>query len=445
MISLDLHRSDDFVASHLRDGLENRVKAAHRAIINKTGAGSEWIGWRDVLASPNDALLEEISLQGKEIRERADVLVCVGIGGSYLGADAVIKALSPYFRAAKDEVVEEASLFEPGASTGKTPEVLFAGHHLSGKYLTDLLDYLEGKSVYVNMISKSGTTLEPGIAFRVIRDWMEARFEDSSRRIMATTDAERGALRALATEKGYRTHIIPDDVGGRFSVLTPVGLLPIAAAGFDIRSLFYGAVAMMKEIDTSENHAALDYAARRYALHESGFTTEVLSVFEPSLSGFGGWWQQLFGESEGKEHKGIFPTTCLFSTDLHSLGQYLQEGRRNVAETFLTLGDDRGHITVPEWDSDADGSTADGLSFVAGKTFSDVTQAALHGTMDAHVQGGVPVQHLEIERLDENALGGLIYFFEHVVAIGGYLLGVNPFDQPGVEAYKRAMYERLGR
>ncbi len=302
----------------------------------------------------------------------------------------MIKALSPYFRAAKDEVVEEASLFEPGASTGKTPEVLFAGHHLSGKYLTELLDYLEGKSVYVNMISKSGTTLEPGIAFRVIRDWMEARFEDSSRRIMATTDAERGALRALATEKGYRTHIIPDDVGGRFSVLTPVGLLPIAAAGFDIRSLFYGAVAMMKEIDTSENHAALDYAARRYALHESGFTTEVLSVFEPSLSGFGGWWQQLFGESEGKEHKGIFPTTCLFSTDLHSLGQYLQEGRRNVAETFLTLGDDRGHITVPEWDSDADGSTADGLSFVAGKTFSDVTQAALHGTMDAHVQGECP-------------------------------------------------------
>lgn len=445
MITLDLHRSDDFVASHLRDGLDSRVLAAHRAVIDKTGAGSEWIGWRDLLATPNDALLEELTHQGQEIRDRADVLVCVGIGGSYLGADAVIGALSPYFPSSADPARAEASLFESDAAGGKTPEILFAGHHLSGRYLKELLSYLEGKSVYVNMISKSGTTLEPGIAFRVIRDWMEDRFEDCDRRIIATTDAERGALRALASEKGYRTHIIPDDVGGRFSVLTPVGLLPIAAAGFDIRSLFYGAVAMMKEIDQREDHPALAYASRRYALHESGFTTEVLSVFEPALSGLGGWWQQLFGESEGKEHKGLFPATCLFSTDLHSLGQYLQEGRRNVTETFLTLKDDRGHMTVPEWDSDADGSTADGLSFVAGKSFSEVTQAALHGTMDAHVQGGVPVQHLEIERLDENSLGALIYFFEHVVAIGGYLLGINPFDQPGVEAYKRAMYERLGR
>ena len=445
MITLNLDRSDDFVASHLREGLENRVLAAHRAVIDKSGAGSEWIGWRDLLATPNDALLEEISRQGQEIRDRADVLVCVGIGGSYLGADAVIGALSSYFPSTKEKAQGEVSLFESAPSSQQTPEVLFAGHHLSGRYLSELLAYLEGKSVYVNMISKSGTTLEPGIAFRVLRDWMEDRFEDCDRRIIATTDAERGALRTLATEKGYRTHIIPDDVGGRFSVLTPVGLLPIAAAGFDIRSLFYGAVAMMKEIDTRDDHPALAYASRRYALHESGYSTEVLSVFEPALSGLGGWWQQLFGESEGKEHKGLFPATCLFSTDLHSLGQYLQEGRRNVTETFLTLKDDRGHLAVPEWDSDSDGSTADGLSFVAGKSFSDVTQAALHGTMDAHVQGGVPVQHLEIDRLDENALGGLIYFFEHVVAIGGYLLGINPFDQPGVEAYKRAMYERLGR
>lgn len=401
-----------------------------------------------MLATPNDALLEEISRQGQEIRQRADVLVCIGIGGSYLGADAVIGALSPYFSAKEAEsspAAAEDSLFDQGASSGKAPEILFAGHHLSGRYLKELLAYLDGKSVYVNMISKSGTTLEPGIAFRVIRDWMEARFDDCSQRIIATTDARRGALRSLADQKGYRTHIIPDDVGGRFSVLTPVGLLPIAAAGFDIRSLFYGAVAMMKEIDQADDHAALAYAARRYALHESGFTTEVLSVFEPAMSGLGSWWQQLFGESEGKEHKGLFPATCQFSTDLHSLGQYLQEGRRNVTETFLTLKDDRGNLTVPEWDSDADGSTADGLSFVAGKSFSEVTQAALHGTMDAHVQGGVPVQHLVIDRLDENALGGLIYFFEHVVAVGGYLLGINPFDQPGVEAYKRAMYERLGR
>lgn len=450
MITVDLQRSDAFIASHLQEGLDRRALAAHRAVMEKSGAGSEWIGWRDLLASPNDALLEEISRQGQEIRERADVLVCVGVGGSYLGADAVIGALSSYFPSAPDvqDGLAEASLFDqgsPSAASTKTPEIIFAGHHLSGRYLSELLTYLDGKSVYVNMISKSGTTLEPGIAFRVLRDWMEARFDDCDRRIIATTDAERGALRSLATEKGYRTHVIPNDVGGRFSVLTPVGLLPIAAAGFDIRGFFYGAVAMKTEIDAHDYHPALAYAARRYALHESGFTTDVLSVFEPALSGLGGWWQQLFGESEGKEHKGLFPTTCLFSTDLHSLGQYLQEGRRNVAETFLTLKDDRGQLQIPEWDSDADGSTADGLSFVAGKTFSDVTQAALHGTMDAHVQGGVPVNHLEVDRLDENTLGGLIYFFEHVVAVGGYLLGINPFDQPGVEAYKKAMYERLGR
>jgi len=446
MITLDQHRSDPFVPSHLREGLDRRVRAAHEALLNGTGAGSEWLGWRRILSDPNDALLEELARQATEIRQRADVLLCIGIGGSYLGAEAVIQALSPYFEASdNDPKPAEASLFADPVASGKRPEILFAGHHLSGRYLAQLLTHLEGKSVYVNMISKSGTTLEPGIAFRVVRQWMEERFEDCDRRIIATTDARKGALKSLADENGYRTHVIPDDVGGRFSVLTPVGLLPIAAAGIDIRSLFYGAVAMKKDIESADYHNALQYAERRYALHESGYMTEILSVFEPSLSGVGGWWQQLYGESEGKGHKGLFPATCLFSTDLHSLGQYIQQGKRNLTETFLTLKDDGGHLSIPGMSTDTDDSSADGLAFVAGKSFSEVTRAALEGTMQAHAEGGVPIQHLTIARLDENTLGGLIYFFEHVVALGGYLLGINPFDQPGVEDYKKAMYARLGR
>lgn len=447
MITLDQHRSDPFVAPHLREGLDTRVRAAHEALIKGSGAGSDWLGWRRILAEPNDALLEELTRQADEIRQRADVLLCIGIGGSYLGAEAVIQALSPYFKSETKPEAEagEASLFEGPPTSGRRPEILFAGHHLSGRYLEQLLAHLDGKSVYVNMISKSGTTLEPGIAFRVVRQWMEERFEDCDRRIIATTDASRGALKTLADEKGYRTHTIDDDIGGRFSVLTPVGLLPIATAGLDIRSLFYGAVAMKGNIDGADYHPALQYAERRYALHESGFTTEVLSVFEPALSGLGGWWQQLFGESEGKEHRGLFPTTCLFSTDLHSLGQYLQEGKRTVIETFLTLNEDGGALRIPQLPTDPKGESADGLAFVAGKTFSEVTNAALGGTMDAHTRGGVPVQHISLSRLDEGALGGLIYFFEHAVSVGGYLLGLNPFDQPGVEAYKKAMYAQLGR
>lgn len=447
MITLDQHRSDPFVAEHLREGLHRRVFSAHNALLDGSGAGAEWLGWRRILAYPNDALLEELAQQAAEIRRRADVLLCIGIGGSYLGAEAVIKALSPYFERFEEPEAggEDSPLFEKDTKHGSTTEILFAGHHLSGRYLEQLLGYLEGKSVYVNVISKSGTTLEPGIAFRVIRQWMEARFDDCDRRIIATTDAKKGALKALAEEKHYRTHVIDDDIGGRFSVLTPVGLLPIAVSGADIRSLFYGAVAMKQDIDGAEYHEALQYAERRYALHESGYSTEILSVFEPSLSGVGAWWQQLFGESEGKDHRGLFPVTCLFSTDLHSLGQYIQKGRRNVIETFLTLEDDGGHVTIPQLPTDTNDESLDGLGFVAGKRFSDITRAALEGTMEAHANGGVPVQHLIIPRLDENTLGGLIYFFEHTVALGGYLLGINPFDQPGVEDYKKAMYAQLGR
>lgn len=430
MIRFDFTGTDPFLDKSLWDGVVRRAQAAHQAVLSGTGPGNEWLGWRRILQQPNDALLEDISAVGKEISARADVLLCIGIGGSFLGSEAIIRALSPYFR---------PNSTNEGGDT-RHLEVIFAGHHLSTAYLSELLAYLEGKSVYVNVISKSGTTLEPAVAFRIIRSWMEDRFDDCERRIIATTDQSKGALRQLSEELGYRTYVIPDDVGGRFSVLTPVGLLPIAAAGFDIRSLFYGAAAMMAELVETDGNPAIEYALRRYALHERGFTTEVLSVFEPRLSGVGAWWQQLFGESEGKERKGLFPSVCTFSTDLHSLGQYIQAGRRNLLETFLIAEKERSSLLIP-----TDSANRDGLNYLSGSPLSRINQAAYEGTSKAHLQGGVPIQQITLSMVNEEALGRLIYFFEHAVSVGGYLLGVNPFDQPGVEAYKMEMFGLLGK
>jgi len=429
MITFSFESASSFVEPHVSSGLRARAEGAHKALLEETGAGREWLGWRRILNDPNDALLEQISTLAEEIRGEADVLVCIGIGGSYLGADAVIGALSPYF---------SAPPIEDGVQSGT--EVIFAGHHLSGLYLEQLLASLEGRSVFVNVISKSGTTLEPAIAFRLIRQWMEAHFSDSSRRIIATTDPEKGALRTLAEEKGYRIFDIPADVGGRFSLLTPAGLIPVAVAGFDIRSLFYGSVAMMKDLHQRDDNPAIDYAMLRYALHESGFTTEVLAVFEPRLAGLGRWWQQLFGESEGKSHRGLFPATCTYSSDLHSLGQYMQEGRRNLLETFLVTNEDRGSIEVP-----FDSKNLDGLNFISGKTLREVNKGAFSGTKAAHLSGGIPTQVITLSSISEENIGRLLYFFEHAVTIGGYLLGLNPFDQPGVEAYKSEMFKILGR
>lgn len=426
------------------DRLAPRVEAAHRAVMTGTGAGSEWLGWRRILQDPNDALLEDIERTAREIRSRADVLLCIGIGGSYLGAAAVIDALTPAFRVPavrqETEGTRDDNLFDSHEAMGAAPEVVFAGHHLSGSYLSELLDWLDGRSVYVNVISKSGTTLEPALAFRFIRQWMHETFEDADRRIIATTDAESGALNAVADEFGYRTYVIPDDVGGRFSVLTPVGLLPIAAAGLDIQSLFYGAVSMLNDLSGTDDNPALAYAARRTILHEAGFDTEILSVFNPRLSRIGAWWQQLFGESEGKNHRGLFPAVCTYSTDLHSLGQFVQEGPRNLIETFLTVDRPSTTLSIP-----SDAANADGLNYLAGRSVSDVNQAALEGTIAAHREGGVPVASIRLQTLSEEDIGRLIHFFEHAVAVGGYLLGVNPFDQPGVEAYKREMFSRLGK
>ncbi|MDX1531172.1 MAG: glucose-6-phosphate isomerase [Rhodothermales bacterium] len=424
MLALDRSRATPFLAADARQKLQPRLDAAHDAVLNGTGVGSDMLGWRRMLLEPDRAVLDEVGTVAAEIRERADVLLCIGIGGSYLGAQAVIEALRPYF----------------SAGAGPKPEVLFAGHHLSPAYHRQLLDHLDGKSVYVNVISKSGTTLEPALAFRFVRRWMEERFDDADRRIVVTTDPEQGALNAMRAEKGYRRFVIPAGVGGRFSVLTPVGLLPIAAAGYDVRALFDAAAEATARLEKAESNAALDYAADRYLFHEQGFTTEILAVFEPKLKGFGGWWQQLFGESEGKEEKGLFPAVVQYTTDLHSLGQYVQQGQRTLVETFL-LVEDAGEGLVVE----ATPANADGLNYLAGKPYAEVNRNAYAGTAEAHAEGGVPNWTITLERLDERGLGQAIAFFEHAVAVSGYLLGVNPFDQPGVEAYKQKMFNLLGR
>ncbi len=424
MLRFDYANTAPFLPEEELAALLPPALEAHQTLVGKTGPGREMVGWRDLLLTPNDALLEDLAATAEEVRARADVLVCIGIGGSYLGAKAVIDALSPYYGA-------------------RRPEVLFAGHHMSGAYLQDLLAYLEGKSVYLNVISKSGTTLEPALAFRILRRWMAARFPDADRRIIVTTDPASGALNQLQAQHGFKKYVIPPDVGGRFSVLTPVGLLPIAAAGIDIRSFFYGAVAGLERYGRADaDNPALQYAAVRYGLLQKGFTTEVLAAFEPRLNSFGGWWQQLFGESEGKEQQGIYPDFVQYSTDLHSLGQYLQEGQRRLMETFMILEHDGGDLAVPAL---AGGQDLDGLSYLEGMPFSEINRKAYEGTATAHLAGGVPNATLFLQALTPEVLGACVYFFEHAVGIGGYLLGVNPFNQPGVEAYKKEMFRLLGR
>jgi glucose-6-phosphate isomerase len=441
MIRLDDRRARSFLDDGAIEALWPDVEDAHEAVLDKTGAGSDMLGWRDLLLAPDDALLEDIETTAARLRRDADVLLCLGIGGSYLGARAVISALTPYLTSHAEAGSNEDA--PDGASTDpqSPPEVRFAGHHTSGAYLQELLQELEGKSVFVNVISKSGTTLETALSFRVVRAWMQEQFDDPSARTIITTDSDQGALNALhEAHDFYKKYVIPDDVGGRFSVLTPVGLLPIAAAGIDIRSFFYGAVAACEEISAAPEHDALRYAALRYLFLKNGYDVEALAVFEPKLQDVGRWWQQLFGESEGKEETGLFPTVVQYTTDLHSLGQYMQQGQRNLIETFLMTEEAPGDLAIPKTDDDVDG-----LNYVAGKTMADVTHAAYDGTAQAHADGGVPNMTLQLDAIAPAPLGELLYFFEHAVAVSGYLLDVNPFNQPGVEDYKREMYDRLGR
>lgn len=421
MIRLDITHAQSFLDEDARVKLQPRLEAAHKALLTKTGQGNDFLGWRDLLLSPDMNLIEDVLETATIIREKADVLLCIGIGGSYLGAKAVIEALSPYYN-----------------RTG--PEILFAGHHMSGAYMRDLLHYLEGKSVYVNVISKSGTTLEPALAFRMLLEWMDARYEDTNARIIATTDPESGALNQLRSSRTFKKFVIPPDVGGRFSVLTPVGLLPIAVAGIDIKALFEGAASQLAATEEVLENQALEYAAMRYLLLRQGYQVDVLSVFEPKLAPIGGWWQQLYGESEGKDGKGLFPASMQFSTDLHSLGQYMQDGMRVVIETFLMAAEDGGAVSIPEMVGDLDK-----LNYLASRPYTEINRKAYEGTRKAHTDGGVPNMTIWMDAITPYTLGELIYFFEHAVGVGGYLLGINPFDQPGVEAYKKEMFRLLGK
>ena len=443
MVRLDDTHARPFLEDETLAALEPEVEAAHEAVLEKSATGSEMLGWRDLLLDPDDALLDDIESTAEHLRKNADVLLCLGIGGSYLGARAVITALTPYLDTRQPKSASGTGAGGASQNPNQPPAVRFAGHHTSGAYLRELLDDLEGQSVFVNVISKSGTTLETALSFRVVREWMNDQFDDPSDRIIITTDAEQGALNALhEVNSFYKKYVIPDDVGGRFSVMTPVGLLPIAAAGIDIQSLFYGAVSACETLSEtrSAEHDALRYAALRYQLLQGGYDVEALAVFEPKLGSIGRWWQQLFGESEGKEGKGLFPTVAQYTTDLHSIGQYMQEGQRTIIETFLLPEKSPGDLSVPETESDDDG-----LNYVAGKAMSDVTHAAYNGTAQAHADGGVPNMTVWFDEVAPRPIGELLYFFEHAVAVSGYLLDVNPFDQPGVEAYKQEMYDRLGR
>ena len=428
MISINTEIAKEFVSEEdLNESLQ-KCKESFVQLREKTGLGAEWLGWRDLLQSPNDALLEEINALAGKIRKNADVFIICGIGGSYLGAKAVIDALSPHFGK-------------------KGPEMLFAGHHMGGKYLEELLSYIKtpkpdgtAKSVYVNVISKSGSTLETALSFRMIREVLDNLYgEDATSRIICTTSSEGGVLNGLIEEKGYKKFIIPDDVGGRFSVLTPVGLIPIAVAGIDIKTLFYGAVSAFNkyEKDASE---ILEYAAVRRTLHEKGITVDVFSCFEPELQSFGGWIQQLMGESEGKEGKGIFPAVASFSTDLHSLGQFIQQGRRCLMETFLIVEKQISPLKVNSLEGDHDN-----LNYLSGKSFHDINTKARIGTTEAHKDGDVPIINLSLSSLNAEVIGELIYFFELLTGVFVYSLDINPFDQPGVEDYKKAMYRLLGK
>ncbi|PTF55846.1 glucose-6-phosphate isomerase [Staphylococcus chromogenes] len=426
-IQLDYQKALSFFEQHEIDQQADLVKSVHRTIHEGTGAGSDFLGWVDLPVDYDKEEFARIQKSAKQIQSNSDVLVVIGIGGSYLGARSAIEMLTPAFKKNED-----------------TPEIIFAGHHLSSTYTQELIDYLEGKDFSVNVISKSGTTTEPAVAFRLFKKLLEEKYgkEEAVKRIFATTDKEKGALKQLATNEGYESFIVPDDVGGRFSVLTAVGLLPIAVAGIDIESMMSGAAKAREELssdDVSEN-IAYQYATIRNILYSKGYTTEMLINYEPSLQYFNEWWKQLFGESEGKDLKGIYPSSANFTTDLHSLGQYVQEGRRFLFETVLKVESPKHAITIEE-----DPEDLDGLNYLAGKTVDDVNTKAFEGTLLAHTDGGVPNLVVKVPQLDAFTYGYLVYFFETAVAMSGYQLGVNPFNQPGVEAYKQNIFALLGK
>ena len=431
MIKVDISQVQSFVSANEIKSLEPEVREAILKLEKGTGAGNDFIGWMNLASKTENALLDAIEETARVLRENCEVVVVAGIGGSYLGSRAVIEALGNSL----SQLIQDK----------KNPQILFAGHNISEDYLFELTEYLKGKKFGIINISKSGTTTETALAFRLLKKQCEdQRGKDTARKvIVAITDAKRGAARVCADKEGYRSFIIPDNVGGRFSVLTPVGLLPIAVAGFDIRQLVKGA-ADMESLTTSsvkmEENPAATYAAVRNALYRSGKKIEILVNFQPKLHYLSEWWKQLYGESEGKENKGIFPASVDFSTDLHSMGQWIQEGERTIFETVISVDKVQHSVLVP-----SDEENLDGLNFLAGKHVDEVNKMAELGTQLAHVDGGVPNIRITVPQLNEYWIGQLIYMFEKGCGISGYVLGVNPFNQPGVEAYKKNMFALLGK
>ena len=401
--------------------LNDAALAAKQVLENGSGEGNDFLGWLHLPSSIDEPQLQAIEKCAAQLRQECEYVITIGIGGSYLGAKAVIEALSDHFAAYK---------------SANGPKVVFAGNNIGEDYLYDLMDLVRGHKFGIIVISKSGTTTEPAIAFRLFKEMLEQQEgkEFAQRNIIAVTDARRGALRGLATQEGYATFVIPDDVGGRFSVLTPVGLLPIAVAGFDIRALVAGAVEMEQDGD----EPVLNYAIARNALYQDGKKIEILANFTPRLHFLAEWWKQLYGESEGKDHKGIFPASVDFTTDLHSMGQMIQDGERTIFETVISVGDQQHEVIIPNDDDDLDG-----LNYIAGKNVDYVNKMAELGTRLAHVDGGVPNLIITVPAVNERFIGQLIYFFEKACGVSGYMLGVNPFNQPGVEAYKKNMFALL--
>ena len=432
MIKLDYSKAGWKISSEEMENIKPAVKAAHDTLHNKSGAGSDYLGWIDLPVNYDKDEFERIKVAAEKIKNNSEILIVIGIGGSYLGAKAGLSMLTHTF------------VNDLDAKDRKAPKIYFAGNSISSTYLMDLVELVKDKDFSVNVISKSGTTTEPAIAFRIFKNILEEKYgvEGAKERIYATTDKARGALKNLADVMGYETFVIPDDVGGRFSVLTAVGLLPLAAAGIDIEAIMNGAAKAREDFSECdlENNQCYQYAAIRNILYRKGYTNEILVNYEPKMHYFSEWWKQLYGESEGKDGKGIFPASVDLTTDLHSMGQWIQDGERTIFETVISVETPDHEVVVP-----ADEENLDGLNFLAGKRVDEVNKMAELGTQLAHVDGGVPNLKITLPAVNAYYIGQLFYFFERACGISGYMLGVNPFDQPGVEAYKKNMFALLNK
>lgn len=435
VLQLDLNHALKFVDAQEIHSLSPAILHMHQQLHHRTGLGSEYLGWIDWPISYDQEEYARIKLAARRIQETSDAFVVIGVGGSYLGARAVIEMLTPTFH--NERILSQGK-------KGDAPAIYYVGHHMSTSYIQDLFQVIEDRDISINVISKSGTTTETAIAFRLFKEYMERKYgrEEARKRIYVTTDRSRGALKALADAQGYETFVIPDDIGGRYSVLTAVGLLPIAVSGIDVDALMAGAQEAVRLYgkENVEDNPAYQYASLRHLLYKQGYKIEVLANYNPRLMYYGEWWKQLFGESHGKNHLGIFPATANYTTDLHSFGQYIQDGERHLFETVLMVKDPAPPIMINEMEDNADG-----LNYLAGKTLEEINYCAYEGSLLAHVDGGVPNLIIQANELNAYTIGQLLYFFMKACAMSGYLLGINPFDQPGVEAYKRNMYALLGK